>query len=477
MATGTPVRSSFRDPSGSVHLTDTKVFRSISGSALHPLNDFLQTEAAQTLVALGKLIETYPSSEHAANAFEAEFSRPNESGFSLCEHPRIWFASYAHEWPPEMLYAAGDLTLEICERILTAGFGMKDATPYNVLYRGPKPIFVDVLSFERRDPVDQRWLPYEQFLRSFVLPLLLARQIGSRLDDIFLSHADGLRPEDVYRSLSWSKRLRPPFLTSVSVPTWLTKRVNPDDKNLYRSQAASSPDKAKFVLEMRFRSARKLLEHAKPRTDRDSVWSSYSNEMSYSSDEFDRKSELIRRWTSDHKPATVLDIGCNTGHFSEIAARSGSKVVAVDLDPVVVGRTWRRAVQRDLDILPLIVNLARPTPAIGWRNTEYSSFIERSTGVFETVMMLAVLHHLLVTERIPLEEILDLAAQLTTRYLVLEFVDKNDSMFQRLTRGREHLHSHFSQAFFETTCNRQFKILEKHPVKGDLRWLYLLQKK
>jgi hypothetical protein len=30
---------------------------------------------------------------------------------------------------------------------LREGFGLKDATPYNVLFRGAQPVFVDLLSF------------------------------------------------------------------------------------------------------------------------------------------------------------------------------------------------------------------------------------------------------------------------------------------------------------------------------------------
>jgi SAM-dependent methyltransferase len=441
------------------------------------LTEFLGTLPAQELIQSGKVIETWPVPEQGADRFDLETVQADPGRCSLFQHPRVWFASYAYEWPPEMLHTAGILTLELCDATLDEGFGLKDATPFNVLFRGPHPIFIDVLSFEKRNPGDPRWLPYEQFVRSFVLPLLLSKEFGLRADDIFISHTDGLQPEEVYHRLNWLKRIRPPFLTSVSVPTWLTKRVNPDDKKLYTSGRLGSPEKAKFILEMRFRRARRLLRNAKPREERSSVWSSYLNELSYSSDEFNSKSELVRKWVAELKPEAVLDIGCNTGHFSEIAARSGSKVVAIDVDPVVVGRTWRRATERDLDILPLVMNLARPTPAVGWRNAEYPSFLDRATGSFEMVMMLAVLHHLLVTERIPLAEILDVVAELTNRYLIVEYVSKNDPMFERLTRGRERLHAHFSQEFFETACNQQFTLVQKQSVKGDLRWLYLLRKK
>ncbi|MBV8811062.1 MAG: methyltransferase domain-containing protein [Acidobacteriaceae bacterium] len=395
---------------------------------------------------------------------------------ALLEHERVWFRSFAYEWPPEMLYAAARLTVDVAASALKEGFSLKDATPFNVLFRGPKPVFVGVLSFEKRDPNDSRWLPYAQFVRTLVLPLLSAKQLSTRGDEIFLSSAEGLKPEDLYCRLTWFQRMRPPFLSTVSLPTWLAKRVDPDDKKLYAPDHSGSPEKANFVLEIRFRQARKLLETVKPHEERTSAWSSYPKEFSYSSQEFDSKSELVRKWVADAKAQTVLDVGCNTGHFSEIAARGGAKVVAIDLDPVVVGQTWCRANAADLDILPLVVNLARPTPAMGWRNSEYPSFLDRAAGSFDMVLMLAVLHHLLVTERIPLREILEVCAELTTGYLVIEYVSKDDRLFQRLTRGRESLHADFSQEGFEGACQEHFMLMEKHPLK-DTRWLYLLKRR
>ena len=90
--------------------------------------------------------------------------------------------------------------------------------------------------------------------------------------------------------------------------------------------------------------------------------------------------------------------------------------------------------------------------------------------------MLAVLHHLLVTERVPLHDVLDLAAQITTDILVIEFVEPSDSMFKQLTRGRDHLHSNLTQAVFEEACGRHFDIIRSQRLTGAARTLYLLRK-
>ena len=49
-----------------------------------------------------------------------------------------------------------------------------------------------------------------------------------------------------------------------------------------------------------------------------------------------------------------------------MAARSEARVIAIDADPVVVGKVWRQARGHGLDVLSLVVDLARPSPALGW---------------------------------------------------------------------------------------------------------------
>jgi ribosomal protein L11 methylase PrmA len=172
----------------------------------------------------------------------------------------------------------------------------------------------------------------------------------------------------------------------------------------------------------------------------------------------------------------VLDIGCNTGTYSFACARKGAQVVALDYDPVVVGTLWRQASKEQLNVLPLCVNLAQPTPALGWRNQECRSFLDRAYGKFDIVLMLAVIHHLLVTERVPLLDILGLAAELTRQQAIIEFVPKTDPMFRRLLRGRESLHQDYTQEVFEQACSRFYRIVRKQQLGSEARCLYLLEK-
>ena len=472
--------SSFRDPSGTVFFVEGRVLRKVTAKAAPEALDFVHSSLAADLTAKGKLVGSREIAgddirSHLGDRRLVLLDMFGPGGVTL-EHERVWFPSYVYEWPAEMLYAAGMLTLEIAQAALAQGYGLKDATPYNILFRGAHPVFVDILSFEKREEGDYMWLPHAQFVRMFLLPLLLHRQFRVGLDQIFSTRAHGLEPEEVYAQFGWFSRLKPALLTEVSLPTWLKKQPSALGEGLYNKRTDSNPDKAKYILESQFGRLRRALKKAAPAGTRSSHWASYMKTLSYSDVEFQRKNDFVERTVAELQPKTVLDIGCNTGHFSAIAAKAGARVVGLDIDPVVVGTTWRRASEEQLDILPLVVNLARPTPATGWRNAEYSSFLSRASGSFELVLMLATLHHLLVTERIPLEEIIQLASELTTGYVVIEYVAKNDPMFQQITRGRGHLHESFTREAFEKACLRHFSIVRTELVKEDLRWLYLLRK-
>ena len=466
--------ASFRDPDGRVILTGERVLRLVTPPAAATLLALTNTPALQRMVAEGQVISTCFLPPQTAESV-VPGSSPDES-WELLEHERISFPTYPSEWPPEMLHTAASLTVEIALELLPIGFGIKDATPYNVLFRGPKPIFIDVLSFERRDPGDPIWLPYAQFVRTFLLPLAASRHLGLPLDQVFLTRRDGLGPEEIYRWLPMSRRIRPPFLGLASLPVWLDRFRKSGDAGLYRPRATQDTEKARLVLGSLLKHLRRAVNQLAPRPGKISVWSAYAESNSYSPDAAHAKAELVDRILRDCHPSRVLDVGANTGRFSEIAAGTGASVVAIDTDPVVVGELWRRASSKDADILPLVVDIARPTPSIGWRNQECRSFVARCQGHFDVVLMLAILHHLLVTERIPLPELIDLVAELTTDFAIVEWVGSGDPMFQRLLRGRDHLYHHLSEDAFQTAAGRRFAVVSRHPLQGMERTIYVLRK-
>jgi len=461
---------SFRDPSGFLSRIEGRIIRFIDKEAAAGMTSFLESRTARSIMDEGHLVKTT-----ILDKSEKENLTDNPDIAIALEHEKIPFPSYPFEWPAEMLYASGRLTLDLAQRGLEEGLGLKDATPYNVLFRGPKPVFIDLPSFERRKPGDPIWQPYAQFVRTFLLPLLVNKHFGIGMGQIFLNQRDGLEPDQVYSLCSPLRRLLPPFLGLVSMPTWLASRAERKGDRIYRRKILDQPEKADFILRSLLKQLSRKLERLAPDV-RKSHWAGYMDSKNYDGDQFAQKERFLNEILAKFKPARVLDLGCNTGHFSAMAAKNGASVVALDYDPVGAGRTWRRAVTEGLDILPLAVDITRPSPAIGWRNRECPSFLDRIQGRFEAVLMLALIHHLMVTERIPLDEIVDLASRLTTEILVVEYIDPSDVMFHRLTRGRDDLFADLDAAAFEKAFRRRFKLERPLEIPNSNRRLYLMRK-
>jgi SAM-dependent methyltransferase len=452
-----PVRS-FRDPGGVVIRHGERILRALNRDGAASLTQFLQTQTA----ADPRLVRT-------ERVRLSEF--PEIDAEELVEHERIPFPSYPYEWPPEMLHAAGELTIDLALAALDEGFGLKDATPYNVLFRGAEPVFVDVLSFEPRDPLDSAWMAYGQFVRTFLLPLLASKEFGFTPDHSLATQRDGIDPETMYRWAGWWRRFKPMFLALVSLPTWMSGSEN------YESKKAASADQAGFILRGILKSCARQLVRLRPMPAK-SRWTDYVEGKSlYSGEEFALKESLVAEAIELARPACVLDVGTNEGHFSFLAARNGASVVAIDSDPAVVGAVWRKSSAENLDVLPLVVDLARPTPATGWRNAECESFLDRARGRFDLVMMLAVIHHLLVRERVPLDGVFELAAEITREYALIEYVSPDDPMFKRIVRGREPLYSHLTQDAFETAAMRRFELVRSTRIGSLHRWIYLFRRR
>jgi len=473
--------ASFRDPSGRLLLLEDRVLRLVNSHGARELQAFLATRVARDFTASGGLVKTKVL-DRATDA--ALFQRPvivdllnSDEEQVLFEHERIAVRSFPYEWPPEMLYAAGALTLDLAEASLSENYLLKDATPYNVLFAGWRPVFVDLLSFEQRDSNDPTWLPFNQFVQTILLPLLVNKYYGLRLDQLLTINRDGLEPSQVARLAGPLRKLSPLFLSMVSVPHWLNKKQPLDDDSIYQPKRLNNLQRAQFILEQQLKRLRRQLAKVEPGTGGTSDWSDYMTPNKFFSAEYlQTKERCVSRMLSETNPQRVLDVGCNTGYFSALAARNGASVVAIDQDPGVVGTAWRRAAADDLDILPLVVNLARPTPAFGWRNEECPSFLDRSRGRFDAVLMLAVLHHMMVMEQIPLPAILELAAELTSRNLIIEFVAPEDPMFHHLVRGRSELFTGLTKESFEATAERWFELVRAEQL-NQTRSLYLLQKR
>jgi 2-polyprenyl-3-methyl-5-hydroxy-6-metoxy-1,4-benzoquinol methylase len=464
---------SFRDPDAKLFESESEIIRVVDSEYGKFLCDFMTSTSFQKFE--DKIVET----SIFADVEKQEFLNSPIDNFEdkiYFRHKKIIFPSYPYEWPAEMLHAAGNLTIELAKGTMGDEVGLKDATPFNILFEGPKPIFIDLASFEYRHSCDQIWLPEGQFLRNFIYPLVVSKLYHMPIKDIFSTHRDGLTPDHVYRMLSVSKKLNPFILGAISLSVWAEK-IARRKSNLHKIERAKNPQLAAFILERLYARLRKKMAHLKPEDMSESFWSEYmANHLSYSAEDFEKKEAIVKAVIEEIKPNMVLDIGCNVGNFSCLAAHSGASVVAIDTDEKSVGRLWNLANRDCLNILPLVVDLVNPTPALGWRNKENTSFLSRADGKFDFTIMLAVVHHMMIDGGIEIGEILSLVRSLTTKSLLIEYIDPSDEMFQKLLKGRERLYAKYNKAVFLTELKKVFpNIRELSSLKDGRRVIYLAQ--
>lgn len=460
MIAGSPApASTFRDPAGSLWFEGDVVKRRVKPETAEAALRFLQSSLAQEWVAAGRLI---PTSETGSA----------ESGEILLEHPRVFFPSYPWEWTPDAWVAAAELTLDLCDALLGEGLILKDATPLNVLFEGTRPVFVDILSIDARNPESPLWLAFAQFVRTFLLPLAAYRYLGWPLS-ASLQKRDGYEPGDLYPYIGRIARWREPFRSLVTLPFLLEKRSKP---TAAATQLRQSPEVAAAVLRRNLHRLRLQLRKLKP-AGRDSRWSAYPESADHYTDEdHKQKQAFVREALVRAQPRQVLDLGANTGVYSRIAASLGASVVAWDTDLGASQRNWKLATEKRLPLQPLIADAARPTPAIGWRNREWMGLLERAQGRFDCVMMLGLIHHLLVSDQIPLREVAALLRDLTTRWAIVEWVPATDRRFAELVRGRDELYGHLNETGFIAAIAKHFSVATEERLKNG-RSLFLLEVK
>jgi SAM-dependent methyltransferase len=475
-----PAGGSFRDPKGSLFKLGPRTIRIVTKDGVDDLTAFLASRTAQQFMQAGRLVSTRILEPGEAYSILAGIPSGTliRNPALVVEHETIPFRSFPYEWPFEMLRAAAELTLDLAESALSEGFGLKDASSYNILFRGTEPVFVDILSFEKRDARDPIWLACGQFERTFLIPLLSCAELDLPLQMLLLSRRDGLYPRDVQGIFGFAKRLKPTVLSSVTMPAILERRGGSPSAGEHQRRLAPTAEQAAFVLARLFRRLRKTIRSIPKPKGGASRWFHYMRDRkSYSDTQFHEKALFVEEALAEFNPASVLDIGCNTGHFSVVAARNGVSVVAIDSDARVIGQLWNEAKARKARILPLAVNIAQPSPAIGWRNLEAPSFLDRAGEGFDAVLMLAVIHHLLVTDRIPLHDILDLVAELTRTIAVVEFVSADDPMFRGIAGVNQHLYTDLTNEVFRAACLKRFEIVREARLSASHRWMYVLSRR
>jgi len=435
-----------RDPQGRLFLHKEGAVRVLS----QPLadDDFLHQKIAHQLVENKKLVPF---------AFDPRDEK-------IINVPLYEFVTYPTEWTDAQIRKAALLTLEIARDILPHGYELKDASAWNIIYDGCAPIFCD--HFSVASITTSQWWAFGQFCRHFIFPLAASRWRDLRAHEIFHLYRDGLdvnKARSLLGARGYFSHLAPLLLAKGGMkkqPTAL------EDKNSHAHKLHKS------LIDYGHYSVSKWQKKAEK-----SAWSAYVVARNhYSKVAIQEKLEVIQQWLDADRPRVLLDLGCNTGEFSRLALNFSHKVIALDYDHDSVERLYI-SMEGDRRLYPLVADLSDLRGGRGWDGKEFTSLSQRLAGQSDAVLMLALIHHIHISESIPLTVIAEFAASLTRNSLIIEFIEPEDPMAQQLAQSRRRSLEGF-------TLDQQIRAFEKHfiicdhkIVSGTHRHLYWLKKR
>ena len=452
------------------------MLRGLDEDAADIVADLLRSPFHQRLVAAGDVIgSSWPGAADAAgNSVLAD------GWHSVIEHDPIPFLTWPYEWPFSMLQDAALLQLRLLTASVENGWVLKDATPFNIQYSlattgAPRPVFIDVPSFEPRNGM--YWHGHRQFCATFLAPLLLTAHLGVPFAPLLKSAPEGIPPEEAIKYFHGLRRFR----RGVPAHIWFPARAQ---RALRRpvgghGDGRSERKQPQRMLLALLDSLTRLvgrLASGKPR----STWTGYTLSHSYDIADFERKKEFVRRHAAALRPDLTWDLGANTGVFSRVAARYSGAVVAADADRDAVEMLYRslkddKPQQRDggecRNIIPVVVDVANPSPGIGWAGSERAAFDARAKPGL--VLCLALIHHLRVAANVPLPMVLDWLRSLGAP-VVMEFVGREDEMFAAIVANKRERYEDYSAANFEAHLCGRFRVRDRLTLKSGARELLLL---
>jgi len=452
--------ASFRDPEGRVYRgADGRLYRQLHQSFAPHRRRLVESGLENALVEEGLLVPHEP----APLAL-----RLTDEAVAVLQPRELPFLSYPYEWCFGELQAAALLTLDLQLRALEAGLTLKDASAFNVSFEGTRPVFLDLTSFETWEP-GTPWVAYGQFCRHFLAPLALMAHVDPRLSDLLAVHLDGVPLDLASRALPLRTRLRPGLLAHLHLHAALVRR------------AAAAPAPAARARRIAPRGLVALIEGLRRTVaglrwrPADTGWAEYEDALPYTRDEAAAKERLVARWLERLDARSVWDLGANTGRFSRLAAARGAATVAFDLDPACVERCWRSARAEAIpNLLPLRLDLAAPSPALGWAHEERRSLEGR--GPAGVALALALVHHLSITRNVPLPDLARYLARIA-RAAIVEFVPREDPQPARLLAARSDPCAGYTEERFRAAFAGPFELLASEPVGGGGRVLHLLERR
>ena len=376
---------SFRDPSGFVYTQKGKIFRQVNTYYKKEYDKLMNSGLYTELTDKSLLVKHKEVSQPGAG----------KGAYKTIQPEKIGFISYPYEWSFSQLKDAALLTLEIQKIAMSRGMSLKDASAYNVQFLRGKPIFIDTLSFEIAVS-PKPWVAYKQYCQHFLAPLSLMAHTDVALSKLLSAYIDGVPLDLASKLLPKRSRFSFGIATHIHMHAKSQKRHASSAKSSVKTRTISRNALTGIINNLV--NTTKKLQWKQDNTE----WGEYYTFTNYNDKSFAQKRKTIEQFINKVKPQNVWDLGANNGLFSRIASEKNIPTVAFDIDPIAVEANYIKTKEdKDELILPILMDLTNPSPALGWAHAERQSMEQR--GPTDMIFSLALIHHLAISNNLPLD--------------------------------------------------------------------------
>ncbi len=414
------------DTVGHVYMYKGRIIRIIEKTARKYVNELMTCGLIDKLIKEGILVDSWISDD------------TDEEGRMILEHRRITPCTYPFQWSFEMMKDAAKLVLRLNSILWEHGYELKDCHQYNILFDGPRPVYIDFGSIMKRDKKRGGWTAREEFFRCYYYPIKLwSKGYINIVEALMNSSFNNLCIKEMRRML-WHLPLK-----TVSVP--LLQKI------LVKSPTLEMRELFFKVNGLKYRD--------------DSVWGEYQSALwkkEWESARFNYEIDWINK-TLDIN--TMIEVGANQGYFSYLVATRTKikKIIATDYDKNAVDIMYCRIKEESNDkITPAVLDFMW-TPLE--RLKEYRS---------DLVVANALTHHLLLTQGMKMSAITERLAQLTEKYVIVEFMEYGVTQKKRdlpkwytLDWFLAELQERFSITLVKKTEKRRIMIIGKKVEEND----------
>ena len=174
---------SFADPTGRVFSWGGGLYRGLRGDATPFFRKLFEQGTVRQLVDRGLLVDS-------------ELTDLRLEGYEMVvKHRRVQFPSYPAEWCASMLRDAALSMVDLLLDLDLVGLTLKDGHPWNVVFDGSRPLFVDLGSIAPAS--GSQWQKAGEFRRYCYYPLVLMAYAREPIGRCLLAEDDGAVPSDL----------------------------------------------------------------------------------------------------------------------------------------------------------------------------------------------------------------------------------------------------------------------------------------